>query len=248
MSPPTSVIPPPSWGTSFGIRRWTVGVQYIEPLQSVKFQKQNTLMKIIIRPAIKDDSDYCVEMIYSAGIEMYDYMFARGSIKATDYIRYEFEQGCGFAGYRIHSVAEIDGEVVGVASFYNEQQMFAIGRNALKNVIKFYGICRAITVFHRCRYIGSVVESPRNNEIYIANIGVVQKAWGNGVASALIQYGATQARQDGYHLLSLDVAANNHRAEKLYRHLGFEFIKQKTFLGNKNANIPDTKFYVLPLQ
>ncbi|MEI7590078.1 MAG: hypothetical protein WCJ49_01990, partial [Deltaproteobacteria bacterium] len=66
-------------------------------------------------------------------------------------------------------------------------------------------------------------------------------------------HGIMQARQNNCCLMGIDVAINNTRAERLYLHLGFEFVKRKTFCGKQKSNskqetnIPDTNYLILPI-
>ncbi|MEI7590035.1 MAG: GNAT family N-acetyltransferase, partial [Deltaproteobacteria bacterium] len=142
---------------------------------------------INIRQAQKDDADICVDLIYSAGPEMYEYVFTDEGKQAHEFIRYEFINGSRFAGHLIHAVAELNGKVVGVASFYHGRQLWSLAKDAFISVLRFYGVRQAWGVFVRGNQLNSVVENPQRNEMYIANVGVKKEAWGRGIASALIK-------------------------------------------------------------
>ena len=68
---------------------------------------------------------------------------------------------------------------------------------------------------------GSLIVEYRPTEIYLGRIELHPDYQGHGIGSHLIQKLLTQAAARGQHVL-LDVLAVNHRAQALYRRLGFE--------------------------
>lgn len=204
-------------------------------------------MELSFRQATAEDTNDCIDMVYSSGPQLLDYIFTSGNKTAKVYLAFEFKNGFGFQGHRAHTVAIHNGKVVGVASFYSRDDGKRMEMETFKNLLRFYGWIRIIPIIIRSLHAKKVVESPRRNSIYIANVGVKPEMRSHGVGSALIKQAIEKAKRDGYKEMSLDVASNNPRAEALYQRLGFKFIKEKLFRNGKMPDFPRGRLYVLTL-
>ncbi|MBI4852740.1 MAG: GNAT family N-acetyltransferase [Acidobacteria bacterium] len=202
-------------------------------------------MDLSFRKATAKDTSACIDLVYSSGPELLEYMFSTQAKTAKDYIAYEFEQGGGFIGHQIHTVVEHKSTIVGVGAFYDRKQLVKLYLETLKNIIRFYGLFKSFNVLRNALDSASVIEKPRPNGMYICNLGVSAQSRGLGIGSALINYETEKARKKSYKEMSLDVATNNPKAERLYKRLGFNLVKEKTFQGR--ANIPGTRFLVSPI-
>lgn len=204
-------------------------------------------MELSFRKATAKDTLACIDLVYSSGPEILEYMFSKGAKTAKDYIAYEFEQGSGFIGHQIHTVVEYNSKIVGSGAFYDRKQLLKLYLESLSNLVRFYGVTQSVYVLKDALHSSSIIEKPPPNTIYICNLGVKAESRGLGVGSALIKYETEKARNQGYKHMSLDVATNNPNAEKLYRRLGFELVKEKVFKGRKDSKIPGSKFLVFPI-
>lgn len=197
---------------------------------------------LVFRLATADDAAVCAPLIYSAGPEIYDYIFTVGDKKAEDYIAAEFVAGHGFMGHLVHMVAEYQGRVVAVGAFYGRDKLAGMNRATAREIVRFYPPSLLFKVVQGARHSKSIVNKPPGKDMHIANLGVVPEFYGQGVGTALLQHMAEQARAQGYKTMSLGVACNNGRAEQLYRRLGFYMVEQRHFKGRKGAQVPDVKF------
>ena len=203
-------------------------------------------MEITFRQAVAEDTSSCAELVYSAGPEIFDYIYS-GKSAAIAYIAHEFRNGGGYLGHRIHQVGVYKGNVVAVAAFYGLKNCKRMERESFKNLRSFYGLFRLMPVIYRSLHTKSVMQKPRDGVVYIADVGVMPEMQSHGFGSALIHHGTELSKLKGFSHASLDVACNNPRAEELYKRLGFNFVKEKIFKGNKNANVPNVKFYIKPI-
>ncbi len=204
-------------------------------------------MELCFRKATPEDTSACVDLVYSSGPEILEYMFSIGNKTAKDYIAYEFQEGGGFIGHRIHTVVEHKSAIVGVGAFYDKRQLIRLYLESLRNIIRFYGLLGSFEVLKNALHSSSVIEKPPPKTMYICNLGVSPKSRGLGVGSALIKHETEKASKNGYKDISLDVATNNPKAESLYQRLGFKLVREKVFRGKKGAKIPGTRFLVLPI-
>ena len=199
-----------------------------------------------IRTAKPDDKGNVDELMYSSGIELYDFIFNTSDKGTIEFIRYEFNSGQGFCGYNNVTVAIKDDNVIATGCFYDGKIFNQLSLGTLKNIFGFYGFIKAWPVLARTRHIGRVMRTPRKNEIYLSNFGVSTEHQGTGIGSKLMENRRLKAKEDGYKTLSLDVADNNPRAESLYRRLGFTLSREKVFPID-GKGIPKTKEMVMEL-
>lgn len=202
-----------------------------------------------IRQARIDDDASLAQMIYSAGPELYDFIYRTAKHDALDYIRYEFQSGRGFCGHRNVTVAAEGGRVLGTGCFYDAKRYGKLTLGTLANMIRFYGWRDVWPVLARSGHIGSVMKKPRRGELYLSNFGVAVDRRGSGVGSTMIRHKLDEAKNKGYRVFGLDVADTNPRAERLYQRLGLQQVAFKHFTGKrKGMQIPNSKKMELPIQ
>lgn len=194
-------------------------------------------MELEIRPARPDDTGPLAELIYSAGPEIYDFLYCTRTTTAVDFIRHEFVSGTGFCGYRGVTVAVQDGRVVGTGCFYDREQYDKMLPASARHFFEFFGPVGALPVLWRSRHAGSTMKPPKPGELYLANFGVDPALRSQGIGTAMIQHRLAEARQQGYRLFGLDVAANNPRGQALYTRLGLAVKREKIFSA-PDAGVP----------
>ncbi|MDO9179023.1 MAG: GNAT family N-acetyltransferase [Agitococcus sp.] len=195
-----------------------------------------------IRTAILNDAPHIAPLIYSAGPELYDFIYKTEKHTASDFIAYEFRTGKGFCGYRNVSVVAHNGRVVATGCFFDGKQFKSRTLQTLINMFKFYGPIQVWAVLGRSKHVESVMKQPKNGELYLSNFGVQFAMRGQGFGSALIKYKINEAKKTGYKIFSLDVASTNPRAESLYNRLGLKVVKQKQFSGKRTGiSVPDAR-------
>lgn len=194
-------------------------------------QKDSTSEGFEIRPARKTDKGPLAELMYSSGADIYDYIHSTGHENhALDYIRSEFENGRGLCTWKLLTVAVMDGNVVATGTFYDREGYTAMSSQSLIAMMSFYGM-RFIRPLRRAMDTMKLVQPPRADELYLANFGVSPKLRGTGIGSYLLKQRIEEARDQGYRIVSLDVATHNPRAEALYHRLGFAVTKLKSMKG-----------------
>lgn len=175
------------------------------------------------------------QLMYSAGPELYDFIYKTSSHRAQDFIQFEFESGNGFCGYRNVTVAMIDGKAVATGCFYDGKSYPTLTLGTLKNMFHFYGALKIWPTLLRAKHITSVMQKPKNSEIYLSNFGVEPAMRSHGIGMAMLEQKITEARLKQYRLFSLDVAENNPRAQSLYERLGLKPTSFKNFSGKRQG-------------
>lgn len=176
-----------------------------------------------------------VELMYSAGPELYDFIYKTAKHHAQDFIQFEFESGQGFCGYRNVTVALVDNKIVATGCFFDGKVYPKLTLGTLKNMIRFYGPLNIWPILLRLRHIESVMQQPKKSELYLSNFGVEPDLQGKGIGKAMLEYKIAGARQQHYQIFSLDVAHTNPRAQALYERMGLRAGQLKKFSGKRSG-------------
>ena len=199
-------------------------------------------MSLAFRPATAQDADAAAPLVYSAGPEAFDYMFRTAGREALDYLRYAFAQGGGFQGYRNHWVAEREGRVVGVGAFYSQGEEGRLTLGLMRQVLSFYPLRAAFGVIRRGLELAPMMKPLTPDMLYVANFGVAPDCRGQGIGARMLNMQMAEARKRGFGIYALDVAVTNPRAQKLYEGVGFRFVRERRFRGDRNRSpVPDCR-------
>lgn len=201
-------------------------------------------MAVIVRKARPDDTGPIAELIYSSGMDVYDYLYGD---QAIEYLRYEFASGQGLAGYRNVTVAVDDNEeVVGTGCFFDAKHYPELIEGGMKNLPAFFGDEQVKPVLMRLLNTRSVMKPPREGEVYLSNFGVSPSVRSQGIGSLMINTVLEQARADGFSVFGLDVSSENPRGQALYERLGLKVVEEKIF-SDAHAGVPAARKMELAL-
>ena len=99
-----------------------------------------------IRTAFPSDNGEISQLMYSSGIELYDFIFKTADKKAIDFIQYEFLSGQGFCGYNNVTVAVNNQRVIATGCFFDGFIFNQLVWGTVKNIFSFYVHFKAIYV------------------------------------------------------------------------------------------------------
>jgi ribosomal protein S18 acetylase RimI-like enzyme len=201
-----------------------------------------------IRPARPGDRGDIAGLMYSAGPELYEFLYRTARVDPRQFIAAEFASGRGFCGWRNVTVAVVAGEVVATGCFYSGRDQGALTRGSVWNALRFYRLAEALPMLLRAGHVDSVITHPARDELYLANFGVAPSQRGRGIGEAMVQAQLATARARGFRTFSLDVAVTNPRAEALYRRLGLQVVEEKRFSGHRpGVTLPDQRKMTMAL-
>lgn len=196
-------------------------------------------MNLLFRPARPEDAPQAVPLIYSSGPAAFEYVFTdkvRGD--AAAFLHSAFSQKRGEFGYANHTVAEVDGQVVGIGATFSGRDNFRFGLAAAYQIFSFYGPVRCWPVIRQGLQVEKVVQLPTPNLHYLAHLGVAPTWRGQGIGAQLIDYFLQQGQEMGRVAAALDVAVTNPRAQALYERLGFVVTQElPSTLKNEQATV-----------
>ena len=197
-------------------------------------------MNLIIRSAIKQDSEQIIPLIYSSGPAAFDYVFNT----PIAFLQNSYDKGRSQFGYQNHYVATLDEHVIASIACFDREQSRVLEFGCILDMLKFYQWQFIANAIRGLRF-EALIPKPKKLSLYIAHVGVAQTMQGQGVGRQLMHWAIKHATQQGYQSVSLDVAKNNCVAEHLYKSLGF--IESK-YNRSKINNICDHKTLTLTIR
>src|SRR6185436_9550529 len=93
---------------------------------------------ISIRPAEAKDVEAAIPLIYSSGPDAWDYVFADGKYKSSDFIRYIFVKRGNSIGYKNHFVACDGNKVIGTILIYSLPSFHLLNAGTAFNILALY--------------------------------------------------------------------------------------------------------------
>jgi ribosomal protein S18 acetylase RimI-like enzyme len=201
---------------------------------------------IQFRNAEPQDVEHVVALICSAGPQAVEYGFGCSGATSGDFLRFAFADGKGFLGYQNHTVATIDGQVVGIAAFYNFSTYVRLTLEHLGQLWRFYPAQNFVGLVIRGARLKSIMPPPRQYMHYVANFGVSERFRGMGVGSSLLDHHRAKALALGRTRYALDVSVDNPRAQALYERYGFATQAENQFTGPSGA-VPNTRRMTMSL-
>jgi ribosomal protein S18 acetylase RimI-like enzyme len=198
-------------------------------------------MNLRFRPARPSDADAAAPLMYSSGPDAFNYVFKlRPNDDVLEYLRIAFRDDRGELGYANHTVAEFDGEVVGLGTAFSGRDMFKFMTGGLMGLLSFYGPLQTPRIVSRVFGMERVIEPPKGDLHYVAHLGVTPDLRSRGIGRRLVEHLLDGGRALGRTTAALDVAVLNTRAYTLYERLGFKPIREsKSNFVNAHGHVPD---------
>jgi ribosomal protein S18 acetylase RimI-like enzyme len=180
--------------------------------------KKNMNHKIIIRPATVADAQVGMKLIYMTMSRLADYLLGSGdSQKAKATLTRLFSKRQNRFSYQFTDIAEIDGQVAGLALSYPSGIPMALQLLRISGLVEFIRFVRNALPLSQIAEAGA-------GEQFINNVAVLPNFQGQGVGSQLLAFVEDRAITTGLGMSSLCVDIDNERARRLYERLGYQVI------------------------
>ena len=175
----------------------------------------------VVRRARQEDATAAVPLLYLTAADMYRLMTGSEE-RAVHVIRRAFLGAGTDTSREVCWVAELDGRVVGVMAAFPGAEQARRGRRILRRMLlgSHPRLWPATLRLHRA---GSRLPDPphRRDAFYVDALSTAPDARRRGVASALLDAAAAEARRRGHDWLHLDTTKSNEGARALYERYGF---------------------------
>jgi len=198
------------------------------------------------RHAEARDVDAALPLIYSSGPQAFDYGFQCCGKSSRDFLHFAFTDGNGFLGYKNHTVATLNGQVVGIVAVYNLSTYVRLSLGHLWQLWRFYPASSLIDLITRGARLQSIMPPPNQTTHYVAHFGVAEGLRGRGIGRSLLAYQFKKAQELGRTIYGLDVSVENPRAQALYESFGFLVTAENAFSGPPGT-VPNTRRMAMPV-
>ena len=177
----------------------------------------------MIRSAVRNDAAMAVPLILQAIGHIAFVLSGTVEAQETESILKDFfGQEGNRMSYQNTLVMEEDGEVVGVAIFYDGAKARELDEPLERAAAKKSG--------HSDYCIPT---EPESSEFYMDTLSVSSGCQGKGYGSLLIEAGCDRARKLGHLRMALLVEADSARAKRLYERVGFRADYTKWIVGQE---------------
>lgn len=181
-------------------------------------------MTLTIRPPEKNECVILNQLILMA-LEELAFDFTQGKNKEQVLERLALLCNTSFTRFdrRYAYVADQEGQVVGAAYAYPGKDLYGLTLNTILALE-----AKGITYDDKVRAKLLHDKEAYEDEYYIDNLAVFERAQGQGVAKKLIGQMEKDAHLAGFEKISLLAEVNNHKAKILY--CGLDYVKEGTFV------------------
>jgi ribosomal protein S18 acetylase RimI-like enzyme len=186
--------------------------------------KKNMNHKIIIRPATVADAQVGMKLIYMTMSRLADFLLGSGdSQKAKATLTRLFSKRQNRFSYQFTDIAEIDGQVAGLALSYPSGMMKNLEIPMALQLLRISGLVEFIRFVRNALPLSQIAEAGAGEQ-FINNVAVLPNFQGQGVGSQLLAFVEDRAITTGLGMSSLCVDIDNERARRLYERLGYQVI------------------------
>lgn len=195
---------------------------------------------IVLRPATPIDAEAAIPLIYSSGPAVLNYIFtSKNKDDVLACMHRGFVHNAGELGYAIHTVAELNGNVVGIGAAFSGDTTSRFMAQGTANIFAYYGLLRAPGVIFRALQVEKIVRPPAKHKHCIAHLGVSPELRSKGIGARIVQHLLEEGRKHNRPVAVLDVSVENPRAQALYERLGFMVTSEnRSSLNNRHAIVP----------
>jgi len=130
-------------------------------------------------------------------------------------------------GWPVSTVAELEGQVVGVMQINDESQSYRITPRVALLAIRTFGIVGIVPVLGRTRARLRVNPEFPKGTFHVSELDVDPAYQNRGIGGALLAQAESEARRLGYKTLSL-VTTTVNPARRLYERNGYRVVETKT--------------------
>ena len=171
----------------------------------------------LIRPARPEDEQDAVELLLASGGEVYPRL-AGSSERARSILTAAYRHPGNTASAEVVTVAEVDGRVAGALAAFPVAEGGRRARRYMRlSLARLPPWCwpRALRLFDSRR------PAPPPRSLYVDSLATAPEFRRRGVARALLEYAAAEARERGCSHIALEAEVENSAARSLYRSTGF---------------------------
>jgi len=177
-----------------------------------------------IRAAEPADADFVASMIHLSMGSLADHLFDMDTDAVRAMIVKLYARDAGRFGYGSAFVAEFENEPVGLLIASRGDRVNRLNYETIPHLIAVLGFIKTIGFVWRAVTLPGGREA-EDDELYIANLGILPSMQGRLFGSQLLVYAEQLARENNFMKCSLIVGWDNTSARRLYERVGYKVVE-----------------------
>jgi ribosomal protein S18 acetylase RimI-like enzyme len=177
-----------------------------------------------IRPATSADASFAALLIHLSMDSLADHLFAQKAETVDAMISKLFVRNAGRFGYKDAFIAELEEKSVGLLIAARGADVNRLNLETIPHLIAVLGLIKAIGFVWRAVTLPGGREA-YDDELYIANLGILPSMQGRSLGSGLLVYAEELARKYSLMKCSLIVGWHNTDARRLYERVGYQIVE-----------------------
>jgi len=177
-----------------------------------------------IWPATSANASFAASMICLSMGSLADRLFAQKDETIDKMIAKLFARNAGRFGYNDAYIAELEDKPVGLLIVVRGADVNRLNLKTIPHLTAVLGFTKAIGFIWRAVTLPGGREA-ENDELYIANLGIIPSMQGRSLGSQLLAYAEKLAREYNLKKCSLIVGWHNTNARRLYERIGYQIVE-----------------------
>lgn len=181
--------------------------------------------EIVIRPAVPDDAETAVSLIYLPMGRLADHLFGGDDPEeAREVLRQLFVRERNRFSYQHCDILEWDGQKAGLLLSYPARHLRRMSFPMARHLLSILGLAGMARFIERSRpFIG--LSEAELDEHYVFTLAIVPEFQSKGLGKRLLLHGEKKARLNGLLKVSLGVTIGNTNAVRFYERCGYERVE-----------------------
>ena len=199
-------------------------------------------MTLNLRPATKSDAPVAAALLAETNGEFGVAVLGLGrpDLQFSALKQWFSDSGNRFS-YQCTTIADKDSAAAGLLLAFKGSELAALELGCAKRIFAIYGFFGALKMVWLNKALAGNKEAERD-EYLIAHLAVDEHFRRQGIAQALLEKAARDARAQGLSRLVLEVEIGNQNAIALYQKAGFEIINT-VYFNDQSARFKSPGFY-----
>lgn len=183
---------------------------------------------ITLRPAVVEDGEWAIPLLFSAGPALFSYIFASPDQQAQEVLQQAFTYPHHAFSYQYMQVVELQNQPAGVLIGYPGHIKRQADEKVQAVMARFLSLRQLPKILVNLADLSRIKQGVSSQDYYILSLSVLPELRSQGLGTFLLDCAETQARSQQCAAICLDVAFNNDRAKLLFERRGYQIICSKT--------------------
>lgn len=187
-----------------------------------------SIRNVTLRPAIAEDVNWAVPLLFATGPALFSYIFASPSEQAKDILRQAFVYPYHSFSYEHTQVLEVLEQPVGLIISYPSSLKRQADEKVHQVMARILPLRKLPKILVNLADLSRIKQDVAPQDYYILGLSISPEFRDRGLGAYLLQQAENQAHQYDCSSICLDVTYTNTAAKALLERLGYQTICSKS--------------------